>query len=627
MALAVHIVLSTLRVSLEQLMDDQLTRLASLPSHVAIPVIEMALPACRLSPNPAAIAVFPDLPTLQLAHPVLHELLALATHMHAEGVRVVTRDVQVGATLFHQIIMALPAQRALRVYTLDTTQTLNTVQWLAALVDAVPEAIIGLTLEGNIGHWNTGAQQLYGYAAGDMLGRSVTDLTLPERHAEVWGMLERLRHSQRVAPWETIHLHKDGTRLQVSLTVLPMQDAHGTLMGASVMAREITPRTGRAAQHAHQLAALSRLAGGAAQHFTTFLTLMLGYADLLREDVALASPAADKVQAIRQAGERAVALTRQLFAFSRTMLLEPRVLHLHTLMVELDTRLRHLLGPEIALTKLLDPRLGWVAADPRQLEQALVYLVVNARESMPLGGHLTIEMRNVELDQSYARTRGVRAGPYVLLAVSDTGCGMDAATQAQMFEPFFTTKPAGQGIGLSLAIVQGIVTHNGGHIDVTSAVEQGTTITLYLPRLPHDIQRPTVESGTLRLPRGTETIVLVEAEPRGRTWSRRTLEACGYTVLDASTGAEALRLVEQSARRVHLLVTEVDIPYMSGRQLAAHVTARYAGIPCLYIVDALDEADLHYHQEAEEIAVLHKPFTPAALVQKVREVLDSQSTP
>jgi CheY-like chemotaxis protein len=255
-------------------------------------------------------------------------------------------------------------------------------------------------------------------------------------------------------------------------------------------------------------------------------------------------------------------------------------------------------------------------------------LAVNARDAMPTGGHLTLETRNVELDSHDALPEAERsAGPYVLLAVRDTGCGMDAVTQAQIFEPFFTTKPVGQGTGLGLAMVYGIITQSGGHIEVTSAVGRGTTFRIYLPRLPHDVPRPVVESGTLRLPRGTETIVLVEPEPRVRAWARRTLEACGYTVLEAGTEEEARRLVRQSRRFVHLLVTAVDVPRTSGRQRAAQGTVRGTNLKRLYLVDEGDDAGLRQRHGEGGVAVLQKPFTPAALAQKVREVLDSQGTP
>ena len=483
-------------------MDAQLVHLASLPDNFPIPVIELALLEAILSPNPAATAAFPDLPTVGLAHPAVQKLAALAAQMHTTGVNVVTREVQVDATRFHQLIVSLPDQQKLRVYMLD-----------------------------------------------------------------------------------------------------------------------VTPHPGHDAQiqHAHLMEAIGRLAEGVAHHFNTLLTIILGYAELLEEEFALASPDADKVQAIKQAGERAAALVRQLFAFSRQMHLEPQVMQLNTLIGTLATRLRSLLGTDIDLTTILDPHLGWVEADPQQIEQAIMHLVVNAREAMPTGGHLTIETRNVELDRCEAQPhRGVRPDPYVLVAVRDTGCGMDATTQTQMFEPFFTTKPVGQGTGLNLATVYGTITQSGGHLEVSSTVGQGTTVTFYLPCLQPDVQLPPVESGTLRLPHGTETIVLVTVEPGGRTWARRTLEACGYAVLDANTGKDALELIEHSGQPVHVLVTEVVLPGMTGPQLAAQVTARYAAVKLLYIADSLEEADAQ-GLGTRGVVILQKPVTPALLAQQVRE--------
>ena len=294
---------------------------------------------------------------------------------------------------------------------------------------------------------------------------------------------------------------------------------------------------------------------------------------------------------------------------------------MNTLVQTLEPKLRSVLGAEINFTTMLDPHLGLIEADPDQLEQALMHLVVNAREAMPTGGHLTIETRNVELDHRDAPTpAGVRPGAYVRVAVRDTGCGMDAATQAQMFEPFFTTKPVGQGTGLSLAMVYGIITQSGGYLEVASTVDQGTTVTLSLPRLQPDVQQPTVESGSLRLPRGTETILLVEAEIQGRTLTRRLLDACGYTVLDAGTGEDALEIIEHAGQPVHLLVTDVVLPDMRGPQLAAQVRARDAAVQLLYMASTPEEADVQGLGDAG-VAVLQKPITPVVLVRKVQEVL------
>jgi len=487
-------------------MDALPFHFASLPDSFPLPIIELALPEAILSPNSAATAVFPDLLTVGLAHPAVQGLPALAAQMHTAGVSVVTREVQVGETRFHQLIVALPDRQALRAYMLV--------------------------------------------------------------------IIPRTVHEAQI-------------------------------------------------QQAHQMEAIGRLAGGVAHHLNNLLTVILGYAELLEEDLAWASLAVDKVRAIRQAGEQAAALVEQMLAFSRRRPLVPHGVQLNTLVRALEPKLRPLLRAEVVLTTILDPHLEVIEADPYQLEQALIHLVVNAQEAMPTGGHLIIETRNVELDQRDAQTHtGGRPGSYVLVTVHDMGCGMDAATQARMFEPFFTTKPVGQGTGLSLAMVYGTITQSGGHIAVASVVGQGTTVAVYLPRLQSDVQRPTVESGTLWLPRGTETILLVEAEPRGRLEARRILEVCGYTVLGAGIGEEALELVEYAGQPVHILVTDIVLPRMSGPQLAAQVTAKYAGVKLLYMAGTLEEADVQGLGAAGG-AVVQKPIPPALLARKVREILNS----
>jgi CheY-like chemotaxis protein len=349
-----------------------------------------------------------------------------------------------------------------------------------------------------------------------------------------------------------------------------------------------------------------------------------GYTDLLLADAGPADPARESLTEVRRAGERAATLTRQLLAFSRKQVLDPKVFPLNAVVADTEKMLRRLIGEHVLLTTEFDPADGLVRADPGQVEQVLVNLAVNARDAMPTGGQLTVETRNVTLDPGYCRGHPDAApGEYVRLTVSDTGGGMDEATLARIFEPFFTTKGAGRGTGLGLATVHGIVRQSGGHVTVSSEVGRGTTFQVYLPRViepPSDGPRPDPHP----LPRGTETVLLAEDEGALRALARHVLEGCGYTVREAADGREALAAAAGHAGPIHLLVSDVVMPHLGGRELAERLTAARPGCKVLFLSGYTDDAVVHHGVRAAEFAFLQKPFTPAALARKVREVLDAE---
>jgi PAS domain S-box-containing protein len=374
---------------------------------------------------------------------------------------------------------------------------------------------------------------------------------------------------------------------------------------------------------AQKMEAIGRLAGGIAHDFNNLLTVIMGRADLVLSRLRGRDQLRRHVGLILSAADTAASLTRQLLAFSRRQELQPAVIDLNIVVVNVSTMLRWLIGEDTEVIIRLSPGLGHIKADPGQLEQVLMNLAVNARDAMPHGGRLTINTANVTLDETYAhRHLGVQAGPYVRLMVQDSGCGMDLETQTHIFEPFFTTKEPGKGTGLGLSTVYGIVTQSSGHIGVTSAHGQGTTVTIHFPCVEDPLTAPPPNLPQTSSPQGTETVLLVEDEGTVRSVAREVLQMVGYTVLEAATGEEALQRVEEYSGAIHLLVTDVIMPGMNGRELAARLMTHHPAAQVLYLSGYTDEAIAHHGVLQAGIELLHKPFTPDALARRVREVLD-----
>jgi len=378
-------------------------------------------------------------------------------------------------------------------------------------------------------------------------------------------------------------------------------------------------------RHSQKMEAVGRLAGGVAHDFNNLLTVINGCSALLLRRLGSDDPLRRYPREIQQAAERAASLTQQLLAFSRRQMLEPRVLNLNNSVSAMDSMLRRLIGEDIDLVTILGADLGLVKADPGQIEQVIMNLAVNARDAMPEGGKLTIETANVELDQAYAsRHMAVEPGAYVMLALSDTGHGMDERTQERLFEPFFTTKEKGKGTGLGLSTVYGIIKQSGGTIWVYSELERGTTFKIYFPRVVDIMETPTLASRPrAESLRGTETILLVEDEESVRALAREALEEAGFQVLEARHGADALAVSHQYQGPIHLLVTDVVMPEMSGRVLADRLAPRRPALKVLYMSGYTDNAIVHQGIMDQGTSFLPKPFSPDALVRKVREVLDA----
>jgi CheY-like chemotaxis protein len=360
-----------------------------------------------------------------------------------------------------------------------------------------------------------------------------------------------------------------------------------------------------------------------AHDFNNLLTVITGYGSLLLNSLPADDPNRDWVREIARAGERGAALTRQLLAFSRRQVLLPALVDLNDVVRDTENILRRLIGEDVELAAELQPTLGRVHADPGQLGQVLLNLAINARDAMPTGGRLTIETRNVYLDETYAASHAeVRPGPYVLLAVSDTGHGMTPEVQARLFEPFFTTKDPGKGTGLGLATVYGIVKQSGGHVWVYSEPGVGTTFKVYLPRAEKPAQPGKSYHGLKAAPPGNETVLLVEDDEGVRALADRILRDSGYQLLVARNGREALQACAEHQGPVHLLVTDVVMPEMGGRPLAEQLLGLHPGLKVLYLSGYTDDAVIRHGVLAEKVHFLQKPFEPAALAQKVRAVLD-----
>ena len=495
---------------------------------------------------------------------------------------------------------------------------------LAAVIQSSPLAIYTLDPTSTVRTWNRAAETLYGWPAEEVIGRPLP--TVAQDMEDHLRMRDRALRGEAVRGVEVTRRRKDGASINISLSVAPLHDAAGRVTGMLSIAADLTEMRQLEVQYrqAQKMEAVGRLAGGIAHDFNNLLTAIIGTTSLVLEDMGLESRARLDIQEIEKAAKRAAGLTRQLLIFSRQQVLEPRALDLNALVGNLEKMLHRLIGEDIELRTKPSAALGAVRADPGQIEQAIVNLVVNARDAMPKGGRLTIETADVELDRSYAAAHvPFQPGPYVLLAISDTGVGMDGATKARLFEPFFTTKEPGRGTGLGLATVYGIVKQSGGYVWAYSELGHGTTFKINLPRVAETPERPESATGTPTPVRGSETVLVVEDQEEVRKLTKRVLEGRGYAVLAARNGAEALEIVARHPTRIHLMITDVVMPGMNGRELAELACARRRDLKVLYVSGYTGEAVLQHRLLEAGVAFLQKPFTPDALARKTREVLDN----
>jgi PAS domain S-box-containing protein len=695
---------------------------------------------------------------------------ALIGRQMAAPLQVLVRAVQelgAGAPAAPLPESAIPevAQLAASFASMRTTLTARTSELanLAAIVQSSDEAITSNTLDGTLTSWNQGAELLYGYAAAEMIGQSIRRVRSPERPADPPSLLERVRETGQVQRRETVHVHKDGHRLDLSVTVSPIRDAAGSISGVAAITRDIgerrraeaqlraseqqleeaariahlghwawdlgTDRLTWSAEHyrifgrepcAEGLAAaeglaqihpddravvdeavactvrdgtpfdlevrivrpdgaivsiesrgsrqvdaagtavrltgtaqeiterkiaeaalrkseeqlrqsqrmegIGLLAGGIAHDFNNLLTAIIGFSELALGSVPEASPVRPMISEVRMAGERAAVLTRQLLAFSRQQVLQPKIVDLNTIVGNMELLLTRVIGEDVDLASIPATDLGRVFVDPSQVEQIIMNLAVNARDAMPIGGKLTIMTANVDVAPEASATSDLAVGAYVLLAVSDTGTGMDVETMARIFEPFFTTKELGKGTGLGLATVYGIIKQSGGEIRVYTEPGQGTTFKIYLPRKDAGLGASEVGAiGTEPARGGVETILLVEDEAAVRALATSVLESTGYTVLVATSGEEGLKTVQGYPGHIDLLLTDVVMPGGSGVDLARQATELRPTLRVLFMSGYPGEIAVRHGLLETAAAYLGKPFTPHVLSRKVREILDGRS--
>ncbi|MGQ0811468.1 MAG: response regulator [Nitrospiraceae bacterium] len=390
-------------------------------------------------------------------------------------------------------------------------------------------------------------------------------------------------------------------------------------------AEEALRQSERQFRQAQKMEAVGRLAGGLAHDFNNLLTVIMGYSQVLLNELGAQHSLRSKIAETQKAGERAAVLIRQLLAFSRKQPLEPRIVSLNAVVMNVEAMLRRLVGENIQLIIERDPDDGYVKADPGQLEQVLMNLVVNARDAMPHGGSLTIRISTVVLSRPpLSALQPLAAGPYMKVSVSDTGCGMDADTQSHVFEPFFTTKEEGKGTGLGLSTVYGIVTQSGGRVDLTSAVGEGTTFDIYLPQIERQPETISAQDAPLSVSRGSETVLLVEDEPAVREVVRDQLRQVGYQVIEAKNGVEACLFATQQAGSFHVLITDIVMPGMSGREVANHLRALRPGLKVIFMSGYTDDLGIDQGLDAATTAFLQKPLSPEALITTLRDALDGR---
>ena len=508
-----------------------------------------------------------------------------------------------------------------------------------ALIEKSGDLTGVITAEGKITYVTPAVQRILGRDATEIVGHSALEVVHPDDRASVGDILtELLKNPTKVVTFEFRALHRDGSfrRLEATGTNMLADAAVQGLVGnfrditERKQAEDALRRTEEQLRQARKMEAIGSLAGGVAHDFNNLLSVILSYATMLVGDLSPGDPMREDLEEIRAAGERAAALTRQLLAFSRQQILSPKTLNLNEVVSGMERMLRRLIGTHIEFVVNAAPSLGKVTVDPGQIEQVIMNLAVNARDAMPRGGKLTFETADVELgDRALAEELAVTLGSYVLLTIADTGIGMDEATKRRMFEPFFTTKERGKGTGLGLATVFGIVKQSGGGITAESEPGAGTVFKVYLPRvgLGAPVEWRPSEPPPRGTVRGTETILLVEDEERVRSLARTILRRNGYQVLEAQSGGDALLICEQYIATIDLLLSDVVMPRMSGRQLAERLRAVRPAMKVLFMSGYTDTAIVNRGVLDPGIAFLQKPLTPETLTRKIREVLDAPASP
>ncbi|MGD0010308.1 MAG: PAS domain S-box protein [Terriglobia bacterium] len=499
---------------------------------------------------------------------------------------------------------------------------------LVTAIEQSAEAVVITNTTGGIEYVNPAFTRITGYGREEVLGQNPRILKSDKQDPEFYQQLWATILNGQIWHGELINRRKDGSLYTEEMNIAPVRNQVGEITHFIATKQDVTEHKQLEQQliQAQKMEAVGRLAGGVAHDFNNLLTIINGYAQLLIEPISPQDPRRGHLKEILMAGERAASLTRQLLAFSRRQVLEPRVLNLNSVLADVAKMLRRLIGEDVELVSTLKPDLGRVKVDPGQIEQVIMNLAVNARDAMPQGGKLFIETSNVEIDANYARRHSpMMPGKYVMVAVSDTGCGMDLETQAHAFEPFFTTKEKGHGTGLGLATVYGIVKQSGGFIWVYSAPGHGSTFKIYLPFIEEALPTAEPAEAPAELAKGSETVLVVEDERGVRSLVCEALASHGYKVLEAAGAASALEISERYTEPIHLLLTDVVMPQTGGKELAKGFSTLHPETKVLYMSGYTDDAIVRHGILEGGTSFLQKPFQPKALLLKIREVLKMKS--
>ncbi len=495
---------------------------------------------------------------------------------------------------------------------------------LASIIDSSEDAIIGKGLDGTIVTWNKGAERIYGYAPEEVVGKHISILAPEDRPDEIPEILKKIARGESTEHYESVRVTKDGRRLNVSITVSPLRNASGNVVGASAIARDITAqrRAEDQLRQSQKMEAIGRLAGGVAHDFNNVLGIINACSEFLRDSIEPGSQPSTYVDNIKKAIERGAALTRQLLAFSRKQVVQPVILDLNDRLKDISKLLRPLMGDNVEIVIAPRSQAAVVEADPGQLDQIIVNLAVNARDAMPRGGKFILETDIVDVDQLFAEQHPpLAAGKYVMLAVSDTGTGMDRTVLSRIFEPFFTTKEPGKGTGLGLATVYGIAKQSGGHVWVYSEPGHGTTFKIYLPSAEYKLASASPTELEPSVPkREGATILLVEDDEIMRSLTSQLLREHGYTVVEATNGKSALAWVESNPGQFDLLLTDVVMPGFSGPELVERLIASQPALKVVYMSGYTGEL-MDASQGLKHGTLLEKPFTRTSLLNILHETL------
>jgi len=527
------------------------------------------------------------------------------------------------------------ANQALQSEIIERKQAEEQLIKLFRAVEQSPVTVIITDIDANIEYVNPKFTQLTGYTFEEVIGKNPRILKSGEISPEEYKLLWETITSGREWRGEFHNKKKNGELYWESASISPIRNSKGDITHFLGVKEDITERKQAEKEMAvlqeqlrqsQKMEAIGRLAGGVAHDFNNLLTVIKGYSQLSLTEIKEGNPLRGNIEEIRNAADRAADLTRQLLAFSRRQIMELKVLDLNTISQNLEGMLHRLIGEDIELTILSGDDLGRVKVDPGQIEQVIMNLAVNAKDAMLKGGKLTIETANVVLDEEYARKHvAVKPGHYVMLSVSDTGTGMTPEVRERVFEPFFTTKQKGKGTGLGLSTVYGIVKQSGGNIWVYSELGRGTTFKIYLPQVDEAPEELTEKVETKEIPRGIETVLIVEDDKEVRKLAARILENQGYKVLEASQGSEALPLCKEYQKQIHLMLADVVMPGLDGRELADRVKSFHPGMKVLYMSGYTDNAIIHHGVLEKGMNYIQKPFTVDGLARRVREVIDKKS--